>query len=72
MGVIGQGVEKQVGQPVPRQMLVRRQSRREDQARRIDAARRAARRKLPAAGIASSSHSTLPGTCCQQPHPDIE
>ena len=39
MGIVGQGVEKQIGQLMPRQMLVRRQLGCENQPAGIDTAR---------------------------------
>ena len=64
VGVAGQGVEKQVGMPVTREMLGRRYASARRSAvpdRRRDVS--ASERRLPlTSSLASSSHKTLPGT----------
>ncbi len=73
MGVVGQRIEKEIGQPLPGEMVRRHHTRREDETVGIDAARLglAAQIVLHArVGVVKPEYAARHSR--EQPHPDVE
>ena len=71
-GVVGHGVEKQVGVRMPREMLGKRDAGGEDQPCRIDAACRRLATQVDGRGGAAGEATARSRAPAQQPHPDVE